>query len=117
MFLGFFAYFFVYLGKKNYKIMKYNDLIDQLSEATDLPKNKTKSLVEKSMSVLQDQLNEGKGVTIPNLGTFSTKVKEIRKVYSPHHKKHMMVPPKRVVDFTPASGLKEKLKFVEPEDE
>ncbi len=97
--------------------MKYSDLIDQLAKAVDMPKNKTKSLLEEATSVLSDELSGGKGVSIPNLGTLSVKVNDIKKVYSPHHKKYMMVPPKRVIDFSPSINIKEKLKFVRPENE
>jgi len=97
--------------------MKYSELIDQLAEAIDMPKNKTKSLLEQTTSVLTDELSSGKGVSIPNLGTLSVKVNDIKKVYSPHHKKYMMVPPKRVVEFSPSINLKDKLKFERLENE
>ncbi|MEX0660994.1 MAG: HU family DNA-binding protein [Balneolaceae bacterium] len=97
--------------------MKYSELIDQLADAVDLPKNKTKSLLEETTSILSDELSSGKGVSIPNLGTLTVKVNDIKKVYSPHHKKYMMVPPKRVVEFSPSTNLKDKLKFVRSEDE
>lgn len=97
--------------------MKYSELIDQLAEAIDMPKNKTKSLLEETTSILTDELSSGKGVSIPKLGTLSVKVNDIKKVYSPHHKKYMMVPPKRVVEFSPSINLKDNLKFVRPEDE
>lgn len=97
--------------------MNYSDLIDRLSEATGKPKTQTKDLVEITVSVLTDQLGSGKGVSVPNLGTFTTKINDVKKVYSPHYKKHMMVPPKRVVDFSPATGLKNNLKFLENSDE
>jgi len=97
--------------------MNYSDLIDRLSEATGKPKTQTKELVESTVSVLTSELGNGNGFSIPELGTFSTKVNDVKKVYSPHYKSYILVPPKRVVDFSPASGLKENLKFVETEDE
>jgi DNA-binding protein HU-beta len=97
--------------------MNYSDLIDQLSERTGHSKAETKKQVQQAISVLSDQLSAGKGVSIPDLGTFSTHVKDVRKVYSPHHKTYILTPPKRVVDFSPAAGLKEDLKFTEPADE
>ena len=71
------------------------------------------STVEK----LSEQLSEGHGVSIPDLGTFSTKKSEEKKVYNPHYKDYIMVPPKRTVEFSPAVGLKESLKFTEAGDE
>jgi DNA-binding protein HU-beta len=97
--------------------MNYSDLIDQLAEATGNSKVKTKELLGDAISVLTDQLSKGTGVSIPDLGTFSVKVKEVQKVYNPHHDAYLMVPPKRVVEFTPASGLKSELKFTGRDDE
>jgi DNA-binding protein HU-beta len=97
--------------------MNYSDLIDQLAEATGNSKAKTKELLGDAVSVLSDQLSKGSGVSIPDLGTFSTRVKEVKKVYNPHHNAFMLIPPKRVVDFSPATGLKDELKFQGREDE
>lgn len=97
--------------------MNYSDLIDQLAEATGNSKVKTKELLSEAVSVLSDQLTQGNGVSIPNLGTFSTKVNEVKKIYNPHHEAYLLVPPKRVVDFSPSTGLKESVKFTEVTDE
>lgn len=74
-------------------------------------------MVDGLFEALESELAEGTGVSIPGLGTFRTKTKEERKVYSPHHETYIMVPPKRVVDFTPSANLKENLKFAETGDE
>lgn len=97
--------------------MTYRELIDKLAEASGRSKTQTKELLDDAVSVLSGQLSRGKGVTIPDLGTFNTKVKEVQKVYSPHYKKYMLVPPKRVVEFNPSSVLKDELKFVGKDDE
>lgn len=97
--------------------MNYSDLIDQLSEQTGNSKTKTKELLKDTISVLSDQLSDGSGVSIPDLGTFQTKVNEEKKVYNPHYDAYMIVPPKRVVDFSPASGLKEEVKFLSTDEE
>ncbi len=97
--------------------MNYSELIDQLSEQTGNTKTQTKEYLNDAISVLSDQLSDGSGVSIPDLGTFQTKVKEKKKVYNPHYEAYMIVPPKRVVDFTPASGLKEEVKFLSTDEE
>lgn len=97
--------------------MTYKELIHNLAETRGIPKSQTKEILEAVFSVLQDELGDGRGVSIPDLGTFKTQTKESRKVYSPHHESYMMVPKKRVVDFSPSISLKENLKFVEPDDE
>lgn len=97
--------------------MNYKQLIDKLSEKTGNPKSKTKELLQDTVDVLTNQLCDGKGVSIPDLGTFSTKVSEEKKVYNPHYDAYMMVPPKRTVEFSPAAGLKEEIKFLETGNE
>ncbi len=97
--------------------MNYKELIDKLSDQTGNTKTRTKELLGDTITVLSEQLSRGSGVSIPDLGTFSTKVNEERKVYNPHYDAYIMVPPKRVVEFSPAAGLKEKVKYLEPGDE
>jgi nucleoid DNA-binding protein len=97
--------------------MTYKDLIDRVSEERDITKKDAKEFIEGIFDALSDELADGKGVSIPGLGTFKTKTREERKVYSPHHETYILVPPKRIVDFTPSSTLKDNLKFVETGDE
>jgi len=103
--------------RATFSAMTYKDLIERVSESRDIPKTHARELIESIFGVLGDELEDGTGVSIPGLGTFKTKTREERKVYSPHHESYMMVPPKRVVDFTPSSNLKDNLKFVETGDE
>lgn len=91
--------------------MNYKDLIDQLAEKTGLPKSKTKERLEDVVSVLSEQLSDGKGVSIPDLGTFTAIEKKPKKVYNPHHKAYLITAPKRVVEFSPSAHLKKELKF------
>lgn len=97
--------------------MTYQELIDKLAESRDISKREAKEMAEGIFDTLKFELGKGVGVSIPQLGTFTVATKESRKVYSPHHKKYMIVPPKRVVDFTPSAGLKDKLKFLELNNE
>ncbi|MDX1592411.1 MAG: HU family DNA-binding protein [Balneolaceae bacterium] len=91
--------------------MNYSDFIDRLADTTGKSNAEAKELAEDVFSVLSQELSRGNGVSIPNLGTFGVKVNDVKKVYNPHYEKYMLVPPKRVVEFTPASGLKDELKF------
>lgn len=97
--------------------MNYSDLIDELAEATGNSKTKTKELLGDAISILSDQLTKGTGVSIPDLGTFTTKVKEVKKVYNPHHDAYLLIPPKRVVEFSPSTVIKDELKFTGRENE
>tara|TARA_R100001143_G_scaffold58746_1_gene56822 strand:- start:33028 stop:33318 length:291 start_codon:yes stop_codon:yes gene_type:complete len=90
--------------------MNQKELIDRLSEELGETKVGSKKMLQETVSVLSDQLKAGKGVSIPNLGTFSTKITSERKVYNPHYDAEMLVPKKRIVEFTPASHLKEEVR-------
>lgn len=98
-------------------IMTYGQLIERIADEREISKTRAKMMLEGLFDTLAKSLSEGKGVSIPEIGTFKTKTRESRIIYSPHHNKKMIAPPKRVVDFTPSSRLKENLKFVEPGDE
>lgn len=97
--------------------MTYKQLIEKLADVRDIPKSQARGLLEGLFDTLHEELGNGKGVSIPDLGTFKTKTRESRKVYSPHHETFIMAPPKRVVDFSPSTNLKENLKFAETGDE
>ncbi|CAN5202554.1 hypothetical protein BH23BAC3_BH23BAC3_16240 [soil metagenome] len=97
--------------------MTYQELIDKIAESRNIPKTEAREVLEGIFDTLTDELRNGVGVSIPKFGTFKTRKRDSRKVYSPHHKKYMIVPPKRVVDFTPSSSLKDNLKYQEPDDE
>lgn len=90
--------------------MNQNELINRLSEELGETKVGSKKMLQDTVSVLSEQLKAGKGVSIPSLGTFGTKISPERKVYNPHYDAEMMVPKKRVVEFTPASNLKEEVR-------
>jgi len=97
--------------------MNYNELIDKLSDRTGHSKTKTKELLGDAMDVLTSQLSEGTGVSIPDLGTFGTRINDEKKVYNPHYDAYIIVPQKRVVEFSPAAGLKDEVKFLQQDDE
>ncbi len=97
--------------------MKYKELIDRLSEKTGDSKIKTREILQDAVDVLSEQLSQGKGVSVPDLGTFSTKVNPEKKVYNPHYEAYLMVPPKRTVEFNPSTNLKEEVKYLKINDE
>lgn len=90
--------------------MNQKELINRLSEELGETKVGSKKMLQDTVSVLSDQLKGGKGFSIPNLGTFSTKINPERKVYNPHYDAEMLVPKKRAVEFAPASNLKEEVR-------
>ena len=61
--------------------MNYKELIERLASQTGHSQKKTRQLLGEITSVLSDQLSEGKSVSIPDLGTYDTKINDEKKVY------------------------------------
>ncbi|TVQ67705.1 MAG: HU family DNA-binding protein [Balneolaceae bacterium] len=97
--------------------MNYKELIQKLSDRTGNSQTDTKKILGKTVSVITSQLADGEGVSIPHLGTFGTRMTNERKIYNPHFDDFIIVPEKRVVDFTQAADLKEKIRFQVSSDE
>lgn len=93
--------------------MTHRELIDRVSGELDISKSETRQLIAETVSVLSTQLRgvDNEGYTIPGVGTFKTRLKDIHKIYNPHYGKYMLVPPKRVVEFSPGKELKRNTKF------
>lgn len=97
--------------------MNTTEVVAALAESRDMSKAETRRLLDIILHTFSDSLAKGHSFTIPGLGTFGTHIRNERRSYNPHYKQYMMLPPKRVVDFSPSKGLKEDLKQVEPENE
>lgn len=95
--------------------MTYSELIDRISEQTGLTKKDAGELLKEMFLEMGELLEQGNGFLVPELGTFRTELKEVRKVYSPHHERMMLIPPRKVVHFSVGKNLREKLKFTHPE--
>ena len=97
--------------------MNTGELVTALSENWDLNKTEARRLLDLVVEVFNDNLADGSNFTVPELGTFGTHTREKRRSFNPHYEQYMMLPPKRVVDFSPSKGLKEDLKNIELSDE
>jgi len=97
--------------------MTNQDLVDLLADRKDLTKADTKRYMKAAVRVMSDYLAEGRSFTVPELGTFSVHKRDAHKAYNPHYKQYMMLPPKRVVDFSASESLNRDLKDVEPDNE
>lgn len=97
--------------------MIYSELINQLSEELNLSKNETHTLIKQTVREFCNQLENGYSFSIPGLGKFSTKVIDVHKVYDPDHDKYILIPPKRVVEFTPDKKRNDRFKNIRHEDE
>ena len=91
--------------------MTNSELIKTLSSRLELSQVEIKRLLKGSEKIMKDVLDKDIGITIPGLGTVFTHVRNKRKSFNPHHKKLMMLPPKRVIDYHCCSTMKDELKL------
>lgn len=97
--------------------MNTSEVVAALADHWDMSKAEARRLLDVILHTFNDNLARGKSFTIPELGTFGTHTREKRRSFNPHYEKYMLLPPKRVVDFTPSKGLKEEVKNLKSDDE
>lgn len=97
--------------------MNTAEVVEALAKNWDMSQAETRRLLDLILHTFTDHLARGTGFTVPELGTFGTHTREKRRSYNPHYEKYMMLPPKRVVDYSPSKGLKEDAKEMEFGDE
>lgn len=96
--------------------MNHSEVVEALAERLDISKAQSKRMLKRLLRDLRVLLGKDIGFSIPDLGTFSTKLREKRRSFIPYYKRKMILPPKRVVVFSPSKGLKEEMKDVEVEE-
>jgi nucleoid DNA-binding protein len=89
--------------------MNKSEVIKTLSQDLGITQTETEELYDEFVSIISKHLAEDTGFTLPGLGSFHSKVREAYKSYNPHYKKMMLIPKKKVVQFTPSSAIKDEL--------
>ncbi len=92
--------------------MNNSEIIKILAQRTGLTLKETKQLCKQTVEVFSETLGHYVGFSIPDLGTFGTHIREARQAYDLNRKSHVLLPPKRLVSFSPAVGLKDEIKEV-----
>ena len=90
--------------------MNHKEFIDAYSNELGCSMAEASTLVERIVSVLTRELQEGNSVCIQDFGTFEVKKKMERISVIPSTQQRILVPPKLVLGFKPSVGLKEKMK-------
>ncbi len=89
--------------------MNKSETIKTLSEQLGITQQETEVLYDDFVSLLSNHLATDKGFSIPKLGSFHSKVRDSYKSYNPHYKKMMILPKKKVVQFTQSASIKDEL--------
>lgn len=90
--------------------MNNKEFISEVANATGYTNKSTQDLADSLIKLLAARLEEGDSVAVPNFGTFEVKKKKERVMVSPMTQQRMLVPPKLVVSFKPATSVKDKFK-------
>lgn len=90
--------------------MNNKEFISEVATATGYTNKSTQDLVDNLVKLLSAELEEGNSVLVPNFGTFEVKKKKERVMVSPMTQQRMLVPPKLVVSFKPATSVKDQFK-------
>ncbi len=90
--------------------MNTSDLVQYISEKSDISKTESKELYEALTGIMQEHFMKETALFIPKFGSFQVKEKPSRKSFNPATKEHVVLPKKLALSFTPVSQLKEDLK-------
>ena len=89
--------------------MNNKDFINQIAERTGLGAKECQILADALVAEMTHQLEDGNILNLPAFGTFEVKQKMERICIHPQTGTRMLVPPRLVVNFKPASALKERM--------
>jgi DNA-binding protein HU-beta len=95
--------------------MTKSEVLKNLAEELDLTQSETEELYDSFIDRLTMFLANGKGFTLPGLGSFKPEIREEHKSYNPHYKQMMRIPTKQVAHYTQSSTLRDQIN--EGEDE
>ncbi|MGO1000872.1 HU family DNA-binding protein [Lysobacter sp. CA196] len=87
--------------------MTKQDLINALSDQTDLTKTDCGRLLDGLVVVLHDTLNRGGEVSLPGVGKFAVKQRGARQGRNPQTGESVAIAAKTVPVFSAAKGLKD----------
>ncbi len=90
--------------------MNNKEFISELARKLGYTNKDTTQLVSSAISVMTQELQEGKTIAIQGFGTFEVKKKLERISVNPTTQQRMLIPPKLVLSYKPSTNLKGKFK-------
>jgi DNA-binding protein HU-beta len=89
--------------------MNYKELIAALSAQTGQSRAQTEELLEATVSVMTEELAQGKTIGFQSFGNFEVRKREERLSVHPATQIRTLIPPKLVLNFRQSNVLKEKI--------
>ena len=90
--------------------MNNKEFISELSRRLGYTNKDTTRMVASLLSVMTQELQDGKTIALQGFGTFEVKKKLERVSVNPATQQRMLIPPKLVLTYKPSITLKEKFK-------
>ena len=90
--------------------MNNKEFIAALAQKSGYSQADTQRLVSALADAMAAAFDEGDSVSMPSFGYFEVKKRLERIAVNPKTQQRMLVPPKLVLNFRPASAVKEPLK-------
>lgn len=81
-----------------------------MADATDMSLSETQHVVDTIIGAMGRQFENGDAIQIPSFGSFEVKKHRERIMVNPTTGQRMLVPPKLVLGFKPASAVRGQLK-------
>ncbi len=85
------------------------ELVAKVAEEAGVTKATAERCVNAGIGALVDALAKGERIALPGLGVFNVKERKARKGRNPRTGEEITIPARKVVTFTAAKSLKEKL--------
>jgi DNA-binding protein HU-beta len=86
------------------------ELVAKVAAEAGVTKAAAERCVNAFVAALTDALAKGERVALPGLGVFNVKERKARKGRNPRTGEEITIPARKVVVFSPAKALKEKVK-------
>jgi DNA-binding protein HU-beta len=90
--------------------MNKAQLVQSISEATELKVKDAEALLEATINAIGDALAKGDKVAITGFGTFAVAKRKARKGRNPQTGKQITIPASKAPRFSAGKGLKDALK-------
>jgi integration host factor subunit alpha len=84
-------------------------IVEAVAEQTGYPKKQSSEMIETLLEIIKRALESGENVLISGFGKFCVKEKHERRGRNPSTGEDMMLEPRRVVTFTCAGRLRDKI--------
>ncbi|MBB4038350.1 DNA-binding protein HU-beta [Dysgonomonas hofstadii] len=96
--------------------MTNQELIAALAKRMGWTQRETSDVLESTISLIRENLEDGNSINIQGFGLFETKKKGERISVNPVSKQRFLVPPKISLSFRPGQTIKDNLKKLEVDE-